>query len=114
MKRMLLWTLVAALCGLSPAAWTQETAAQSGAKQYGDATRGQGVVEMWCVSCHAKGAVVDDRIPSLAALAANQRSDGAICAFLMQPHKPMPPLEISTQQIEDIVAYLHTLKPTAR
>jgi len=83
-----------------------------GAKQYGSAERGQEVVAMWCVSCHSVGATANDRVPSLQALAANpKRTDGAIRAFLMQPHKPMPPLELGTQQIEDIVAYLRTLAP---
>jgi mono/diheme cytochrome c family protein len=84
-----------------------------GAKQYGNAERGQEIVTMWCMSCHKMGATTDDRIPSLQALAGNpKRTDGAIRAFLMQPHKPMPPLEIGTQQIEDIVAYLRTLAAT--
>lgn len=87
--------------------------ALQGAKTYGDAGRGRDVVERWCVGCHSAGPTVDDRIPSLPALAANMpRSEGAIRAFLMQPHKPMPPLELGTQQIEDIIAYLGTVQTT--
>lgn len=86
--------------------------ASQGAKLYGDVTRGQEVVNRWCVSCHALGAPLDDRIPSLPALARNiARSEGAVRAFLMNPHEPMPPLEISNQQIEDILAYLRTVGP---
>jgi len=83
-----------------------------GARLYGNAERGKDVVDMWCVSCHGTGLALDDRVPSLASLATNPlRTDGAIRAFLAQPHRPMPPLELSNQQIEDIVAYLHTLRP---
>jgi len=84
--------------------------ATKGAKLYGDAARGREVVDRWWSECHSRGETVDDRVPSLQALTKRMtRSEGAIRAFLMQPHSPMPPLEISTQQIEDIIAYLHTL-----
>lgn len=84
--------------------------ARPGSKLYGDAERGRAVVGMWCAGCHAAGDTLNDRIPSFSALAKSlSRSEGAVRAFLMQPHKPMPPLELSTQQIEDIVAYLRTV-----
>jgi mono/diheme cytochrome c family protein len=83
-----------------------------GAKLFGDAGRGKEIVQRWCLGCHSAGPVVDDRIPSLASLAKDSsRTEGAIRAFLMRPHKPMPPLEISTQQIEDIVEFLKTMRP---
>lgn len=110
--------LSAAACIISCAAVAAEPAPQRqtdaplGAKLYGDAARGQEIVARWCVGCHTMGPTVDDRIPSFAALANNiSHSEGAIRAFLMQPHKPMPPLEISTQQIEDIVAFLRSVQP---
>ncbi len=88
--------------------------ASAGAKQYGSAERGQAIVGMWCVGCHSVGTTTNDRIPSLRVLAANPaRTDAAIRVFLMQPHKPMPPLELGTQQIEDIIAYLRALPPPA-
>ena len=81
------------------------------ARVYGNSERGGQVIEMWCASCHRMGAVIDDRVPSLASVAASPTwTDGAIRAFLMKPHKPMPPLELSTQQIEDIVAYIGALR----
>ncbi len=114
MKR-LLWSAILVLIPLLPMSPVNaREAAQQGAKQYGDAKRGEAVVGMWCTGCHSSGATANDRIPSLAALAANPaRTDGAISAFLMQPHHTMPPLELPTQQIEDIVAYLHALRPAA-
>jgi len=102
----------AALLAASVATTHAAEVASQGAKLYGDVTRGREVVNRWCVSCHALGAPIDDRIPSLLALARNMaRSEGAVRAFLMHPHEPMPPLEISNQQIEDIVAYLRTVRP---
>ena len=104
------------ICAAIAAAAAHATAAEipgtgKGVKLYGDADRGADVVRKWCVGCHSAGPNADDRIPTLSSLAANPaRSEGAIRAFLMQPHKPMPPLEISTQQIEDIVAYLRAFR----
>jgi mono/diheme cytochrome c family protein len=93
----------------------RQTDAPQGAKLYGDAARGQEIVTRWCAGCHSTGPTVDERIPSFAALANNRsRSEGAIRAFLMRPHKPMPPLEISTQQIEDIVVYLRSIQPASK
>ncbi len=86
--------------------------ASPGAKLYGDAARGREIAERWCAGCHAMGVTQDDRIPSFPALARSlPRSEGAVRAFLMQPHLPMPPLELGTQQIEDIVAYLRAVPP---
>jgi mono/diheme cytochrome c family protein len=86
--------------------------ASQGAKLYGDASRGDAIVKKWCSTCHGVGGTGTDRAPSLARLATDpSRTDGAIRAFLMLPHQSMPPLDLSAQEIEDFVAYLHTLKP---
>jgi len=104
------WFPVLAHAGAAP-----QSDALQGTKQYGNSERGKEVVSMWCVSCHSAGSTADDRIPSLQALAAKAlSSDQAIRTFLMQPHKPMPPLEIGTQQIEDIIAYFRALTPGPR
>lgn len=88
---------------------------RQGTKLYGDASRGREITAMWCIGCHSAGPTVDDRIPSFSALAQNfARSEGAIRAFLMRPHKPMPPLDLGTQQIEDIVAYLRSYQTESR
>jgi len=105
MKALLLCTT------LVMSGFAADAAEIAGAKVYGNAAGGQAVVGMWCASCHASGATLNDRIPSLSALAQKlSRSEGAIRTFLVQPHKPMPPLELSTQQIEDIIAYLRTVQ----
>lgn len=84
------------------------------AQLYGDVERGREIVGRWCASCHSTGGTQDDRIPSFPTLAKNLAgNERAIRAFLMQPHRPMPPLEISNQQIEDLVAYLRSLATAA-
>lgn len=108
MKRLLLSAmLIACMSGANAA-----DPAHDGAKLYGDADRGRAIAGRWCVNCHSAGPTVDDRVPSFPVLARDvTRSEGAIRAFLMQPHAPMPPLELGTQQIEDIIAYLRTFQP---
>ena len=118
MKALLLSTVLLAASLQSVSVFAadspQRPPARQGGKIYGDATRGKEIVEKWCVTCHSVGAPTDDRVPALSALAANpSKTDGVIRAFLMQPHRPMPPLELSTQQIEDIVAYLASIRATA-
>lgn len=110
--KSLKYLLVAASLIASPFTAHGAEVSSQGAKLYGDAGRGRDVVERWCTGCHSIGVTQDDRIPSFPTLARNAaRSEGAIRAFLMKPHKPMPPLEISNQQIEDIVAYLRSVQP---
>ncbi|MGE3476530.1 MAG: cytochrome c family protein [Rhodospirillaceae bacterium] len=106
MRRLDLILAVTLLIASSPTA--------NAAQLYGDVERGREIAGRWCTGCHSTGGTQDDRIPSLPALARNLAgSERAIRAFLMQPHRPMPPLEISNQQIEDIVAYLHSLPAAA-
>ena len=80
-------------------------------KIYGNADAGRAAMERWCTGCHrATAPFADQAAPSLMQLAANaDQSERAIRSFLMQPHSPMPPLELSNQMIEDIIAYLHRL-----
>jgi mono/diheme cytochrome c family protein len=105
-------TIIATIAiSISFGAAAAETA-KAGAKIYGNPQDGRIVVERWCAGCHSMGVIADDRFPSFPMLARNMaRSEGAIRAFLMQPHKPMPPVELSIQQIEDIIAFLRTVQP---
>lgn len=106
------------LCGASLALGAGAAASPSaaaeltvGAKLYGDVTRGETIAGRWCASCHAvKGPPLNDQAPSFASLAASDRSEAAIRGFLMQPHPPMPPLALANQEIEDILAFLNSLK----
>jgi len=41
-------------------------------------------------------------------LAKRPGMEGSLRVFLMEPHPPMPPISLSTQQIEDIIAFTKT------
>ncbi len=99
-----------AACGGAPAESPEErtvTPKSGSARMYGDAERGRAFVERSCTTCHTLGVTGTDGAPALALLKKNpQKTDAYIRGFLFSPHKPMPPIALTTQEIEDIIAYL--------
>lgn len=79
----------------------------------GSAEHGAEMVARWCTDCHATGAArrAADVAPTFPSIAGS-RSPDYLRGFLANPHVRglMPPFELGTQEIEDIVAYLQTLK----
>lgn len=79
----------------------------------GDPERGQEIASRWCAECHATGTGqrAADVAPGFAGIAA-ERSPDYVRGFLANPHVrgEMPTFDLSTAEIEDIVAYLATLK----
>lgn len=102
--------LLSGCSGHLPASVVGQQIANDGATlPYGDAQRGQVLVQNWCSSCHTIQAQGSDGLPSVTDLAARaDHGAAAIRRFLVQPHKPMPPLDLTPQEIEDVVAYLRT------
>lgn len=97
--------LLAADAGASALAAAPGSA--GGARLYGDAQRGKEHTERLCVTCHAVGATGTDSAPALALLKKDpQKTDAYIRGFLQAPHKPMPPVVLTNQEVEDIIAYL--------
>lgn len=82
------------------------------AASYGDelrASRGKDLANQWCASCHTTPPQASDAAPSFAVVARRHPPE-QIRAFLAKPHGAMPPLELSNEQIDDIVLYIETLK----
>ncbi len=76
------------------------------------AERGGEIAERWCVECHATGgAKAADVGPPFPDIARRQSPD-YLRGFLTNPHLRglMPPFDLSRQQIDDIIAYMQTLK----
>jgi mono/diheme cytochrome c family protein len=77
-----------------------------------DAVRGKALAERWCGACHLvqlRFAAIDP--PTFSAIA-NDPSKTAeyLRHFLANPHKDMPPIQLTAPQVEDILAFLRTLK----
>lgn len=75
----------------------------------GDAEAGADVALRWCTACHlirplASGPVLQGP-PSFQTMA-RERSPGTLRAFLANPHAPMPPIELSRTDIENLLAYI--------
>jgi cytochrome c len=78
----------------------------------GDPRAGHELVRRWCTACHVvePGGTGTDAGPALPSLlAGKQRSADQIRGWLTDPHPPMPNLDLSRQEIDDIVAYLQSL-----
>ena len=84
------------------------------AAQAGDSAEGQRLALQWCTSCH----VVDenqenasDAAPPFFEIANDPaRTSGGLRAWLANPHPPMPPVNLSHRETEDIIAYLESLR----
>lgn len=80
-----------------------------------DPGRGQEVAERVCTNCH----LVSDRqakavadVPSFAAIADQpDQSEGAIMARIILPKHPMPVIPITKSELEDVAAYIMSLRP---
>jgi len=82
-------------------------------KVTGDANRGYALAERWCSDCHLlKGeSRAVQGIPPFQAIARDpSKTPEYLRAFLVKPHGSMPPLELDRRQIEDIIAYIASLR----
>jgi mono/diheme cytochrome c family protein len=77
-----------------------------------DATQGETIARRWCAPCHVvspdqKRANAD--VSTFADLA-RRKTDNQLADFLTDPHPKMPDLQLSRQQIADLVAYIRGLE----
>lgn len=76
-----------------------------------DATNGRRVAERWCASCHATQTRGSDAAPSFERIAATPAGQPErMRRFLAEPHPPMPPMQLSHADVEDLIAYVASLR----
>ena len=78
-----------------------------------DIARGERLAKAWCASCHQVGPNqgTSDVAPAFALIANDpDRPDSALRAWLIDPHPPMPDLNLAEDEIEDLIAYIGTLQ----
>lgn len=80
----------------------------------GDPASGQAIARQWCSECHV---VADDQaaasvdVPTFRSIAAVEGFDaGALAGFLADPHPVMPQMTLSRAEIDDLVAYIASLR----
>ncbi len=79
----------------------------------GDAAAGQQLVQAQCSTCHTRYGRPRSRQqgPSLAAIASIPSTTSmSLHAFLMTPHAKMPNYRLNSQEIDDIIAYILSLR----
>ncbi len=85
----------------------------------GDPDAGRHLSETWCTNCH----VVSNRqsrgsstgAPTFRAIAAQKDvTPMALSAFLQTPHHQMPDLHLSREEIDDVSAYILSLRPARK
>ena len=79
----------------------------------GDVREGEKLAMQWCSQCHVAGAGQTsggDAAPPFAVIAetAADRSDD-LHAWLADPHPPMPNLDLTRIEIDDLLAYIESL-----
>jgi len=79
-----------------------------------DAAAGERLARQWCANCHvidggAPAATVPQGPPSFRTIA-QHLAPGALAAFLSRPHGAMPDLALTRAEIDDLVAYIQSLK----
>jgi mono/diheme cytochrome c family protein len=79
----------------------------------GDPRAGAGLAQQWCASCH----VVSERStspvpqgPPTFVWIAQHRNAEELRTFLVRPHPPMPNFDLSRANIDDLVAYIESLR----
>jgi len=89
------------------------TAALSSAAVAADAETGRTIARQWCAGCHIVEAAQagGDSAPAFPSIANDpNRNPSALRAWLSDPHPPMPNLQLSRSEIDDVIAYLQTLR----
>lgn len=75
---------------------------------------GRAIAQTWCSTCHlvSSGQTrVNADVPTFASIAQRLPADkDVLAAFIANPHPPMPDLSLSRQDIQDLLAYIATLK----
>jgi cytochrome c len=79
-----------------------------------DADTGARLARQWCANCHVidhagANAPVPQGPPSFRVIANRVNAD-ALRAFLSHPHGKMPDLTLSRAEIDDLIAYIQTLR----
>jgi mono/diheme cytochrome c family protein len=85
------------------------------AQEVGDVTVGQGLAERWCSSCHIVSPTQErgsaNGAPTFAAIARLPSTTAmSLRVFLQTPHARMPDLHLSRDEIDDLAAFILSLK----
>jgi mono/diheme cytochrome c family protein len=82
--------------------------------QAADSDTGGQIAQRWCATCHLIGGSptgsVQQGPPNFSTIAKRDHTDDQLRSFLSHPHGAMPDLSLTRAEIEDLIAYLHTVR----
>jgi len=84
-----------------------------GQAEAGDPMAGEVLAEVWCSSCHdiSGDDSASDAAPTFyAVMNIEKRSTEFLIGWLLNPHGAMPDPNLSRSEIDDVVAYIETLR----
>jgi mono/diheme cytochrome c family protein len=91
--------------------------AASAAPPPGNASHGHELAKTWCTGCHfveAHEMTAKDAVPSFNAIGAMKSTTvPSLRAFLQTRHQNMPDWWLTRQQIEDVIAYITSLRASS-
>ena len=78
-----------------------------------DSRNGQQLAQQWCANCHVIGGSASPSVqqgpPNFTAVARDRTSE-QLHVFLSHPHPPMPDLSLTRSEIDDLIAFIGTLR----
>lgn len=85
------------------------------AQQIGDPAAGRRLAETWCANCHVIGpgasGPASDAVPTFPGVARMPSTTAmALRVFLQTPHSRMPDIQLSREQMDDVIAYILSLR----
>ena len=95
--------------------WTSQGFAETSIREGLQITQGRELAQLWCRNCHLidrEGAgYVQSGVPTFVEIAdrTGQTRQG-IKLFLVDPHPPMPNLNLSRDEIENLTSYILSLR----
>ncbi len=97
-----------------PGAMVMATLVATSAAMAGDPVSGGILARQWCSECHLVEpgqTAASDEAPPFSAIADDpDTTQDGLETWLSDPHPPMPKLQISRPDINDLVAYILSLK----
>jgi len=81
----------------------------------GDVRAGRGLAANWCANCHriapdGPGPATDAAAPFASIAAMPSTTSMSLRVFLQSPHANMPDYRLTREQLDDVVAYLLSLR----
>jgi cytochrome c len=79
-----------------------------------DVAKGTQLARQWCAHCHVIGGTTAGTVqqgpPSFPAVVQSGVTADQLRAYLSRPHAPMPDLALTRSEIDDLIAYIETLR----